>query len=56
MRVSITAAVNAVPRSTVPAYLGVAHLLPQAGMLTTSYRGGEGAPLWTAIVRAADDC
>jgi hypothetical protein len=43
MRVSITAAVNAVPRSTVPAYPGIALLLPQPGMLVTSYRGCRGS-------------
>jgi hypothetical protein len=41
--VSITAAVNAVPRDTVPAYPGVALLLPQPGMPVTSYRGCRGS-------------
>jgi hypothetical protein len=43
MRVSVTDAANAVPRSTVPVYPGVALLLPQPGMPVTSYRGCRGS-------------
>jgi len=56
MRVSITAAVNAVPRSTVPAYPGVALFLPQPGMPVTSYRGcrGSAGPGWLRGNRASE--